>query len=70
MTPLEYTTFENSSETVISPSQNLYLTKHNVDKRDIHDPGGSRTLNPSKQVAVEPHLRQRGHRDLLLGCKD
>ena len=28
---------------------------------DIHVPGGSRTSNPSKQAAVYPRLRQRGH---------
>ena len=68
MISLEYTTFEEYSGTVISPSQNLYLTKHSVDKRDIHEPGGSWKRNPSKQVTVESHLRPLDHRDLLLGC--
>jgi hypothetical protein len=49
MIPLEYITFEDSPGTVISPSLNLYLTKHNGDKRYIHDPGGSRTGNPRKK---------------------
>ena len=52
MIPIEYTTFEDSPGTVIGPSHSLYLTKHNVDKRDIRDPAGSQTHNPSKQVTV------------------
>ena len=32
---------------------------------NIHAPGEIRTLNPSKRVAVEPRLTQRGYRDRL-----
>jgi hypothetical protein len=64
--PLRYTTFEDSSGRVISPSQKLYLIKHNADKKESHDLGESQTHNTSNQGTVESRLRQRGHRDLLL----
>jgi hypothetical protein len=46
-------------------SRDLYLTTHNIHKRqtDIHDPGGIRTYNPSKQEAADPLLRPRDHWD-------
>ena len=30
---------------------------------DSHEPGGIRTLNPSKQAATDPPIRRRGHWD-------
>jgi hypothetical protein len=39
----------------------LYLTKHNTHKRDIHVTGGIRTHDPSKRAAADPRLRPRGH---------
>jgi hypothetical protein len=40
-----------------------YSHMHNIQKRNIHGPGGIRTRNPSKPTAIFLRLRQRGHRD-------
>jgi len=40
---------------VISPTQDLYVTKHSK-KRDIHDLDGIRTHNTSKRAAADPRL--------------
>ena len=51
---------------MISPSQRPQPdnTQHSQET-DIHDPGGIRTRNPSKRVAVDGRLRPRGHWDRL-----
>jgi len=43
----------------------LYLTKHNTHKTDIHAPGGIQTRSPSKKTVKDPCLRTRGHWDPL-----
>jgi hypothetical protein len=42
--------------------RNLYLTRHNIQKRQtaIH-PAGSETRNPSKRANGDLHVLQRGH---------
>jgi hypothetical protein len=42
--------------------RDLYLTKQQSQKTDIHAPGGIRTCNPSKRAAADPRLRPRGQR--------
>ena len=32
-------------------------------EKDIHASSGIRTHNPSKRAALDPRIRQRGHRD-------
>ena len=53
-----------SSGRGVGPSQRLLPdnTQHSQET-DIHDSGGIRTHNPSKQAAADPRLRPRGHRD-------
>ena len=46
--------------------RDLYLTTHNNQETDIHEPGGIRTQNPSKQEAAHPHLRPRDVWDQLI----
>jgi len=49
---------------VINPKQRTLLdnTQHSREI-NIHFPGGIRTQNPSKGVAIDPCLRLRGHWD-------
>jgi hypothetical protein len=49
---------------VISPSGNLYQTKHKSHKKNIHIPGGIPTHNLSCRAAADPRLRRRGHWNL------
>jgi len=50
----------DSSGPVISPTR--ISLPDNTQQTDIQAPGGIRTRNPSKQAAVDPRLRLRGHR--------
>jgi hypothetical protein len=54
----------NSLGRVISPSQNLYLTKQHTQQTNIHAPVvGIRTHDRSRRAAVDLSLRSRGHWD-------
>ena len=60
----------DSSGRVISPSQRpIPDNTQQSQETDIHAPGGNRTLNPSKGVAADPRLRQRGHWDRHVGLR-
>jgi hypothetical protein len=54
----------DSSGRVIGPSCRLlpYNTQYSQET-DLRVPGGIRTCSPSKRVAVDTHLRSRGHWD-------
>ena len=57
-------TRQDFSGRVISPSQRTVPDNTQQSKEtDIHSPGGIRTCNHSRQTAVDPCLRLRGHKD-------
>jgi len=55
---------QDSSGRVIDPSyRRLPDNTQYSQETDVRVPGGIRTRSPSKRVAVDPHLRSRGHWD-------
>ena len=51
------------SERAIEPSQRSpHDNRQHSQERDIHAPGGIRTLNPSKRAATDSCCTARGHR--------
>jgi len=52
---------------VIDPSQRpLPDNTQHLPEKDRNAAGGTRTSNPSKQVAADPRLLAHGHRDRLV----
>ena len=59
-----YTLFSRTLWTRDRPVAEASTWQHTTFTRDlIHDPGGIRTRNRSKQAAADPRLRPRGHQD-------